>query len=59
MFAIGEERLGSARISMNIGAPFTAGSVRSAIGDDRRRFVDLLGAAVARELPPQYRGSYA
>jgi 1-acyl-sn-glycerol-3-phosphate acyltransferase len=59
MFAIGEERLGSARIVMNIGAPFTAGSVRAVTGDNRRRFVDLLGAAVARLLPPQYRGSYA
>jgi 1-acyl-sn-glycerol-3-phosphate acyltransferase len=59
MFAIGEERLGSARITMNIGAPFTVGSVRAVTGDNRRRFVDMLGAAVARELPSQYRGSYA
>jgi 1-acyl-sn-glycerol-3-phosphate acyltransferase len=59
MFAIGEERLGSARIVMNIGAPFTAGSVRAMSRDSRRRFVDMLGAAVARLLPPQYRGSYA
>ena len=59
MFAIGEERLGSAKIVMSVGAPFTAGSVRAVTGDNRRRFVDRLGAAVAAELPPQYRGSYA
>jgi len=59
MFAIGEERLGSAKIVMNVGAPFTAGSVRAVTGNNRRRFVDMLGAAVARELPPIYRGFYA
>ena len=59
MFAIGEERLGPAHITMSIGAPFTVGSVRAVTGDNRRRFVDMLGAAVARELPPQYRGWYS
>ena len=55
MFGIGEDRLGAATISMTVGEPFTAGAVRARSGDDRRRFVDLLAAAVAAQLPPQYR----
>lgn len=59
MWAIGEQRLGSAKIAMRIGAPITVASLRRDAGDNRRRYVDLLGAAVAAQLPQEYRGAYA
>jgi len=59
MYGIGEGSIGDAAITMSIGAPVTAGEVRQRAGDSRRRFVDLLGAAVATQLPPHYRGAYA
>lgn len=59
MFAIGEARLGAAKIGMSIGAPLTAGEIRARTGSDRRKFVDALGAAVAAQLPAPYRGVYS
>ena len=59
MFAIGEQRLGSAKISMSIGEMITVASIRREAGENRRRFVDLLGAAVAAQLPLPYRGVYS
>ncbi len=59
LFAIGEQTIGSAAIAMSIGQPFTAGSIRTAAGTDRRAFVDAMGAAVAALLPRAYRGVYA
>jgi 1-acyl-sn-glycerol-3-phosphate acyltransferase len=58
MFAIGEERLGSAGITMNIGAPTTVAAIRAAAGQHRRGFVDVLGALVAQQLPAAYKGFY-
>jgi 1-acyl-sn-glycerol-3-phosphate acyltransferase len=58
MFAIGEQTLGSAKIAMTIGEPVTVGSIRSAIGNDRREFVDAIGRAVGALLPPGYCGVY-
>jgi 1-acyl-sn-glycerol-3-phosphate acyltransferase len=58
MFAIGEERLGSAGITMNIGAPTSVAAIRAAAGQHRRGFVDALGALVAQQLPSRYRGVY-
>jgi 1-acyl-sn-glycerol-3-phosphate acyltransferase len=59
MWAIGEERLGAATITMTIGRPFTAASARAQTHGKRRGFVEYLGAAIARELPAQYRGVYS
>jgi 1-acyl-sn-glycerol-3-phosphate acyltransferase len=58
MFAIGEERLGSAGLTMNIGAPTTVAAIRAAAGQHRRGFVDALGALVAQQLPAAYKGVY-
>jgi 1-acyl-sn-glycerol-3-phosphate acyltransferase len=58
MWAIGETRLGPARISMSIGEPIPVGSIRRQAGESRRRFVDLLGCAVSAVLPAEYRGVY-
>ena len=59
MFAIGEQTLGTARITMNVGRAIPAQSIREQTGPDRRAFVDCLGVAVAALLPPGYQGAYA
>lgn len=59
MYGIGEGSIGNAAITMTVGEPALAGEVRTRAGDSRRRFVDLLGAAVAALLPDPYRGAYA
>ena len=59
MFAIGEQKLGSAPLMMSIGRPIAVDSIRSVTGSDRRAFVDHLGHAVAALLPAKYRGIYA
>jgi 1-acyl-sn-glycerol-3-phosphate acyltransferase len=58
MFGIGEQKLGAARITMNIGRPMRVASIRAQTGADRRAFVDRLGREVAALLPPTYRGAY-
>jgi len=59
MFGIGEQKLGSARITMTIGRPIAVASIRAQCGTDRRAFVDHLGRAVAALLPAEYQGVYA
>jgi 1-acyl-sn-glycerol-3-phosphate acyltransferase len=59
MWAIGETRLGSARISMTVGEPMTVRAIKAAVGNDRRAFVDAIGRDVAALLPAPYRGVYA
>ena len=59
MFGIGEQKLGAARITMNIGRPIAVRSIREHTGPDRRAFVDRLGLEVAALLPADYRGAYA
>jgi len=59
MFAIGEQTLGSAKITMTIGEPVTVGSIKAKTGNDRREFVDAIGRHVATLLPNPYRGVYA
>ncbi|MEO7133891.1 MAG: lysophospholipid acyltransferase family protein [Vicinamibacterales bacterium] len=58
MFAIGEQKLGAAKITMNIGRVAAVQAIRAVSGSDRRRFVDRLGDEVAALLPPTYRGAY-
>ena len=58
MFGIGEEKLGAARITMNIGRAIPVQSIRNDTGTDRRAFVNRLGAQVAALLPTSYRGAY-
>jgi 1-acyl-sn-glycerol-3-phosphate acyltransferase len=58
MFAVGEERLGSAAITMTIGGPTSVAAIRAVAGQHRRGFVDALGALVAQQLPSRYRGVY-
>jgi len=59
MFAIGEQTLGTARITMSIGRAIAVQSIRAVSGSDRRAFVDYLASQVAALLPPGYQGAYA
>src|SRR5918993_410890 len=59
MFGIGEQTLGAARITLNIGRAMPVQSLRTASGSDRRAFVDILGFEVAALLPHGYRGAYS
>jgi Acyltransferase len=59
MFAIGEQKLGTAKITMNIGRAVAVQAIRAVSGSDRRAFVDCLGLEVAALLPPGYQGAYA
>jgi 1-acyl-sn-glycerol-3-phosphate acyltransferase len=59
MYGIGEQKLGAARITMNIGRAMAVDSIREVSGPDRRCFVDRLGGEVAALLPPKYQGAYA
>ena len=59
MFGIGEQKLGAARITMNIGRAIAVQSIRAVSGADRRAFVDRLGREVAALLPAAYRGAYS
>lgn len=59
LFGIGEQKIGAAQITMNIGRAMMVQSVRAETGPDRRAFVDRLGHAVAALLPDTYRGAYA
>jgi len=59
MFGIGEQTLGAARITMNIGRAIPVEAIRAVSGPDGRAFVDRLGYEVAAMLPAAYRGAYA
>jgi 1-acyl-sn-glycerol-3-phosphate acyltransferase len=59
MFGIGEQKLGSARITMNIGRAIAVQTIRETSGPDRRALVDRLGREVAALLPAAYQGAYA
>jgi 1-acyl-sn-glycerol-3-phosphate acyltransferase len=58
MFAIGEQTLGAASITMNIGRAIPVRAIRAESGSDRRAFVNRLGHQVAALLPLKYRGVY-
>ena len=59
MFGIGEQKLGSAEIIMNIGQAIAVQKIRESTGWDRRVLVDWLGYEIASLLPARYRGAYA
>jgi 1-acyl-sn-glycerol-3-phosphate acyltransferase len=59
MWAIGDTRLGPAKIRMSIGVPRPVADFRIASGHGRRQLVNALGTAVAQLLPASHRGIYA
>jgi 1-acyl-sn-glycerol-3-phosphate acyltransferase len=59
MFPIGEERIHRVPISVGIGQPVEARTLREGAGGDRRLMMDAVGLAIASVLPASYRGAYA
>ena len=58
LFPIGEETLNPVPLTLTIGQPILAGDLRGRAQGDRQRLMDDLGLAIARLLPPEYRGAY-
>jgi 1-acyl-sn-glycerol-3-phosphate acyltransferase len=59
LYPVGEETLGDAPITMSIGVPMRAADLHAAAHGDRQLMMDRVGRAIARLLPPDYRGVYA
>jgi 1-acyl-sn-glycerol-3-phosphate acyltransferase len=59
LFPVGDETVHTVAIHANIGCPVSVDALRRQADDDRRRMMDLIGDAIARQLPPEYRGVYA
>lgn len=58
MFPVGEKGLFSTTVVASIGAPIEVETLRAEFGDDRKRMMDTIGAAIAARLPVEYRGVY-
>lgn len=59
MFPIGEDALYAVTVVARVGRPVLAGALREACGGDRRLMMDVVGLAIAAQLPLDYRGAYA
>ncbi len=59
LFPIGEDALHPVQITVRIGRPFAAATLRACAREDRRLMVDAVGVAVAELLPSEYQGVYA
>lgn len=58
LFPIGEETLNPVPLTLTIGRPVPASVFRERHEGDRQRIMDDIGLAIARLLPPLYRGAY-
>ncbi len=58
LFPIGEETLHPVQVVIRVGRPIDAAVLRARSLGDRRRLMDAVGLAIARLLPPEYRGVY-
>ena len=59
MFPIGEDALYAVTVTSRVGKPVLASALREASGGDRRLMMDVVGLAIAAQLPQDYRGAYA
>jgi 1-acyl-sn-glycerol-3-phosphate acyltransferase len=59
MFPIGEEALYAVTVVARVGKPVLTSTLRKACGGDRRLMMDVVGLAIAAQLPATYRGAYA
>jgi 1-acyl-sn-glycerol-3-phosphate acyltransferase len=58
LFPIGGDALTPVPISLRIGRPIPADILQRRAHGDRRLIMDSIGFAIARLLPPEYRGAY-
>jgi 1-acyl-sn-glycerol-3-phosphate acyltransferase len=59
LFPIGDETLHPVRITVSVGRPFEAATLRRCAAGDRRLMVDAIGLAIAELLPSGYQGVYS
>jgi 1-acyl-sn-glycerol-3-phosphate acyltransferase len=59
LFPVGDDGLHSVPIVARLGRPFPAHVLHERANGDRRLMMDSVGLAIARLLPPDYRGAYA
>jgi 1-acyl-sn-glycerol-3-phosphate acyltransferase len=59
MFPIDSDTLRPVRVVARVGPPIDTPTLYARTGGDRRFMMDVLGVAIARLLPPPYRGAYA
>jgi 1-acyl-sn-glycerol-3-phosphate acyltransferase len=59
LFPIGAEEIHPVRIVAHIGHPIPTAALLDAAAGNRRLVMDAIGLAIARLLPPEYRGAYA
>jgi 1-acyl-sn-glycerol-3-phosphate acyltransferase len=58
LFPIESDALSSVRLTIEFGRPVLASAVLTHAAHDRRLAVDIIGIAIARLLPENYRGAY-
>jgi 1-acyl-sn-glycerol-3-phosphate acyltransferase len=56
---VGEDRIHPTCVTCRVGRPVEAGKVAEQCDGNRRLIMDVIGTAIARQLPPEYRGVYA
>src|SRR6185369_867713 len=59
LFPIGEGALTAVPLTLRIGEPIKASTLRERTGGNRQAMMDMVGAAIAQLLPDGYRGVYA
>jgi 1-acyl-sn-glycerol-3-phosphate acyltransferase len=59
LFPVGDETVHTVAIRAHIGCALSVDTLRRQADGDRRRMMHLVGDAIARLLPPEYRGVYA
>ncbi len=59
LFPMDEGSLNPVPISVRLGAPMEADTLRAGSGGNRQIMMDTIGLAIAAVLPPEYRGAYA
>jgi len=58
LFPIGEGALTAVPLTLRIGEPIKASTLRERTGGNRQAMMDMVGAAIAQLLPDAYRGVY-
>lgn len=58
LFPIGERAFKPGPITLRIGPPIPADTLRGRCNGDRRQTIDCIGLAIAAQLPARYRGAY-
>jgi 1-acyl-sn-glycerol-3-phosphate acyltransferase len=58
LFPIGDEAVHPARVVVRAGVPIEAADLVAAAGGNRRELMERVGAAIALQLPAEFRGVY-